>query len=295
MRANLVELCCGAAALSLHALGAKQAVLPYHGSKWKFREPLTDKLAERGITELDPVLLNDTGPWGRTWKTLLSRSSLTLVCNILRNYADQDPRSLYEGLKGSAAPILGHPEFAAQHLFLARLSFSGKAIGIRDGRWRPAGFNQTSAYGCAATDRFGPVNPMVPRLLARLEEWSNELDWGRIEKVSFPNTTPLITVTQSDAATVPVSVDGPTVIYIDPNYRGTTGFPNGAFPRASVVDTAMSWAAEDDAIVMVSEAEPITELVDRGWTPVQIAGPSPANSSPFKSKRPEWVTISPEV
>jgi hypothetical protein len=54
---HLVELCCGSAALTMHLLGKKkQQVVPYQGSKWKYRRELAQILADRGHTQLDGTL-----------------------------------------------------------------------------------------------------------------------------------------------------------------------------------------------------------------------------------------------
>lgn len=181
---HLVELCCGSAALSMHLLGAKRAIVPYHGSKWRLRKKLSALLAENGFTELGSFHLNDIGPWGRTWPALLSRSQLTMTANILRTYVLGDARSVYKTLQGYPVPTDAPEYHAAQHLLLQRLSVNGKAVGTRDGRWMSPDFNRTSAYGCEATDRFGAIRPMLPYLIEILENLSNELRWDLLEQAA---------------------------------------------------------------------------------------------------------------
>ena len=63
MKAKLLEFCAGSAGLTLRVLGQKRyGILAFQGSKWRFGPPLLMVAAERGITELQPVLLNDSGP-----------------------------------------------------------------------------------------------------------------------------------------------------------------------------------------------------------------------------------------
>lgn len=309
MRANLIELCCGSAGLTLYALGAKHpGLMAYQGSKWRARKPLTAVLAYRGITELRPVLLNDAGPWGDTWNLLLDSTTLALTIEHLQKYADQVPstpvvkpekhpmRMLYDAIHGAELPLSTDPLFAAQHLFLQRISVNGKAVGTRNGKWISPGYNRDSAEG-SKRKTFGVIHPMIPQLAKLLSTWSSTLDWGLIEErwtdpISGPQHRPLIKTTRCDARDIPVEVEEPTVVYIDPDYVNATGYPNGELPRPDLVDLSMRWASKG-ALVMISEAEPIEELTKRGWEAIQIASPNPTNASPFKSKKPEWVTLSP--
>lgn len=83
-----------------------------------------------------------------------------------------------------------------------------------------------------------------------------------------------------------------TVVYIDGPYREGTGYDH-AFPRAKQVVTALAWKAAG-ARVYVSEAEPVAELVERGWFPVEITNERIGQARTFSKSAEEWVTCSEE-
>jgi len=273
---HLVELCCGSAALTLHLLGAKRQIVPYQGSKWDFRTDLEGLLHRMGHRQLKQISLNDIGPWGRTWQALSYPMGLAITKAKLEVYAERDPRELYDELQG--APIEGSG--AAEHLFLQRLAFSGKAVGTvaveGDKRWKSPGFNKTSAYGREGTAKFGRVKPMIPSLIGVL---------GQMQELGWPSTR----VSQLSAEEVLFPRGRlPVVAYIDPPYVDTTTYPNGDLDRAAVVELALRWA-DAGATVIVSEREPITELHDHGFASWMMRVPSD-DGKPFQSKDAEVVT-----
>ncbi|MCG8435210.1 MAG: hypothetical protein MJA83_14385, partial [Gammaproteobacteria bacterium] len=195
----------------------------------------------------------------------------------LEAYADRDPRELYDELQGR--PLEGSG--AAEHLFLQRLSFSGKAVGTvtvdGDEHWKSPGFNSSSAYGREGTGTFGTIKPLIPSLIRVLSQ---------MQKLGWPYTT----VTQLDAREVSFPRGKlPVVVYIDPPYVGTTYYPNGGLDRAAVVELAIRWA-EAGATVIVSERESLHELFDHGFGSWMMRVP-PADTKPFQSKDPEVLTF----
>lgn len=281
MKFHLAELCCGGAALTLHYLGARRQVVPYQGSKWKMRSELSQVLSDRGFTELGASTLNDIGPWGLVWRWLMACPEA--VVHELRELNQENPKDVFDRLHGHPIPQPSDYKFAAEFLFLQRLSHSGKAVGIKAGRWSSPGFNKTSAYGTRATGRFGEVKPMIPSLIGVIESmcvWT----WPEHSKSRF-----------GDAFDVDVYPAGlPRVIYIDPDYASSTGYPNGTLPRDGVVRLARRWAAQCDTTVVVSEAEPVAELVEDGWQATCLRQP-PSDNKPFQAKGAEWVTTWPPV
>ena len=159
-----------------------------------------------------------------------------------RALSQQDAECVYLALNGhevAPAPILRCAEF----LFLQRLAFSGKAVGIRDGKWKSAGFNRSSAYGTEKTNRFGEVKPMIPSMISALE------DYLMLERATILGG-------QADADTWTMSKipDKRTFVLFDPPYRDTTRYPDGDLPRERVVELALKWRAAG-ATVCVCEAE----------------------------------------
>ena len=279
---QLVETCCGSAALSLFRLGAKRPLLPYQGGKWRYRHSLGQIIDGLGF-EGRPrhVTLTDPGPWGTVMGVVLTPERRTQVVDRLRDLAQQDARHIFDALQGRAVAE-DEVELASEYLFLQRLSFSGKAVGIRNGCWSSPGFNASSAYGLPGTDRFGAVNPMIPSLIRVLEGYDTTLD-----------PTARISCRRGSAQTPRETQNArhPTLVYIDPPYRATTAYPNGTLSREQVVALALAWHSAG-ATVLVSEAEALDALVADGWQARQLyAGRQ--DTSPFRGKQEEWVTFSP--
>jgi hypothetical protein len=271
-----VEPCCGSAALALALLGARRPLLPYQGSKWRFRKGLVarfDKLGFRGLPS--GVQLDDAGPWGIVAAACADGPTRHDVIERLEGLAAEDARTVYDRLHGGAIPQ-DRARYAAEFLFLQRLSFSGKAVGDPNGRWASPGFNTSSAYGLPGTERFGSVNPMVPSLLRVLRGYDEQL-------------APVPVAGSRRSADRPVSVGGPTLVYLDPPYVRSTGYPGGALDRDAVVAVAQRWA-DAGATVVVSEGEAVQELVDAGWH-AELLDAGRRDTSRFRGKQEEWITF----
>ena len=273
MSYTLVEPCAGSAAFSLHLLGARSAILPYQGSKWRFRHCLQDYAAHLGFSGRPRrVVLTDPGPWGRTLPVILDRRRLQLLVERLQAVVREDPRDVFDRLQGGAVPH-DPVSFAAEFLFLQRLAFSGKAVGTRDGHWVSPGFNKTSAYGVAATDRFGEVRPMVPSLLRVLEGYVTQLVATDVE-------------VRNESAGMPQGVSESTLVYLDPPYVGSTCYPGGQMTRQEVVALAEAWRRAGAAVI-VSEQH---GLDLPGWARSRVYS-GRNDTSPFRGKQEEWVTF----
>lgn len=278
---HLIEPCCGTAALSMHMLGARRSLMPYQGNKWRYRRELATLVESMTDTPLQRVSLGDSGPWGAVIGVVLHPLKRRLLIKTLRRMERQDPRKIFDRLQG-AIPSPKPVTFAAEFLFLQRLSYSGKAVGV-DGRWRSPGFNPTSAYGTPATDRFGEIKPMLPSLIRTLESLGREKLLSTLPAHSSMTTARLYLRERLGFCSMP------TVVYIDPPYSGVTGYPNGMLPREEVVEIA-KMSADSGASVLVSEGEPIRELTEQhGWSATLINRPR-SDASLSKGKRPEWVT-----
>jgi hypothetical protein len=81
-----------------------------------------------------------------------------------------------------------------------------------------------------------------------------------------------------------------TVAYMDPPYVGTKGYGHD-LPRSEVVALARRWAAAG-AMVAISEAEPIADLVAEGWHAVRIDGERKGQKRTFSRQQAEWLTLS---
>lgn len=274
MTYTLVEPCSGSAAFTLYLLGATRAILPYQGSKWRFRRELETIAQELGFAGRPKrVVLTDPGPWGTTLGVVLRPVQRKMLIGLIEAFAKDDPHVVFERLHGK--PVAADPvEFAAQFLFLQRLSFSGKAVGVREGRWVSPGFNKTSAYGVPATERFGAVSPMIPSLARVLKEYDRSL-CDDVDVVSL-----------RVAANVPERLDGETLVYLDPPYVDSTRYPDGEMSRAEVVRLARRWT-DLGAAVMISEQH---ALDVPGWER-RLLSRGRDDTSPFRGKQQEWVTL----
>ncbi len=270
-----VELCAGSASLTLHLLGARRSLLPYQGSKWRFRKALEPLLGlEAPLTE---VVLTDPGPWGAVLPVVIEEGARASLIEQLEGMAQRDPREVYEGLHRHPVAHDDAVAFAAEYLFLQRLAFSGKAVGVVDGCWSSPGFNTSSAYGLPGTERFGRVNPMVPSLVRVLRSYElRPVVLGGGQQPAGPPEGP---------------VEVPTVAYLDPPYVGSTRYPNGDLPRDRVVELARGWHRAG-ARVLISEGEAVPELLAEGWT-AHCLTEGRGDTSPFRGKQAEWVTRSP--
>ncbi len=276
---KLVELCAGSAALTYHLLGARgYQITPYQGSKWPVRHLIAEHLAAAGfVGPPATVELVDPSFWGVAHRCILDPRRRARVIAHLRDLDTRDPRDVYDSLhKHEIDP---RPEVAtAEFLFLQRLAFSGKSVGTKGGRWKSQGFNKSSAYGTAGTDKFHEVKPLVASLVRTL---------GKLE------LTPAEHVVRRDVARPPVGFQFRTVAYIDGPYQGTTPYPDGHMSRAELVELAEAWRAAG-AYVVISEGGPV-EMPSRGWSACRIKMLQPrmqgAKERPRKP-REEWLTFS---
>lgn len=281
MKYNLIEPACGSAALTLHLLGAKRSVLSYQGNKWRYRKKIASIIEKEGFSGVKSVHLNDIGPWGRAWFVLHHPLYLQMCISELKALVDRDPREVFLELNGAPVPEPDHL-YAAQYLFLQRLSHSGKAVGTSNGKWKSPGFNKTSAYGTEKTSRFGAVKPLIPSLIRSLEQLVG-LEW--------PNRHATQTSQYDMRVFLDMEYRGPTVAYIDPPYSSTTRYPDGHIKTEGVVEVALEMHRKG-VFVLVSEAKPVEELVERGWRIACIKEPT-SDAKPFHSKKSEYITLSP--
>ena len=93
---HLIEPCCGTGSFSLGYVKKGQMLVPFQGNKWRLREGLAGILVDRGLTKPKSIHLNDAGPWGTVWRTLLRRSGREQVLTYLKVYGDEDPREVFD-------------------------------------------------------------------------------------------------------------------------------------------------------------------------------------------------------
>lgn len=99
-----------------------------------------------------------------------------------------------------------------------------------------------------------------------------------------------------DAAIAPAAFDpnvklpAGSIAYMDPPYVGTTPYAHD-LPRSEVVRLAKAWA-DAGAIVCISEAEPIGELIAGGWHQREISWcRNGAGNRTFSKQQREFLTM----
>lgn len=288
MTYSLIEPCCGSAALSLHLIGARRQLVPYQGSKWSLRKQLSALLVRLGHWgSPSEIWLSDVGPFAECMAAVLGHPrAVAKELAPLVEEGEQAPRALYDRLNGGTVPTDWFRS-TAELLWLQRMSFSGKAVGIRDGRWRSPGYNGTSAEGVEASESFGAVMPLGGALLRAVEGIPN----ASIEVFGIRST---LTHRLWTSGTTPGT--GKPAVLLDPPYVGTVGYPCGDMPRDEVVSLALDWHGAG-ADVIVCEAEPVAELVALGWVAECIQegkgnarARMQARARQSGSRGAEWVT-----
>lgn len=125
-------------------------------------------------------------------------------------------------------------------------------------------------------DYLGPWNSCAPS------------EWLRARLDALPAVDATIT---DDARPVePPQLPPGVIAYIDPPYLGTTGYAH-ALPRSEWLPVVRRWR-DAGALVVVSEAEPIPDLMAEGWHAVEITGERKGQKRTFSKQQREFLTMS---
>lgn len=335
-----VELCAGTAAVSLrlHRDGARPPVSRM-GSKAGYADTILRVLGLVPGQRAAAYLWCEPDPGVRLLLEAYRDGALAkAAAAIIRSWAGEDPRALWERLRAEGPPRCpdGGVEAGevARWRVLAGWAYrqGGPDSGFAESR-TPAGTGLDKGDTAdMMANRMGrlPTLPAAiapdarqvdPREVARVLQIlaSNELinvAWSDVHN-AWRNTgiggttfggpigyggdrvpgklealpVPLPALIHPDARAVdpgPALPPG-TVAYMDPPYVGTTGYA-ADLPRAEVVALARRWAAAG-AVVCVSEAEAIPDLVAEGWHAVRIDGERVGQRRTFSRQQAEWLTL----
>jgi hypothetical protein len=311
-----VELCAGSAAVAIRLVGGPHAQPPisYRGGKRGYARAILGVLGLRQGLGACQVILNDPGPWGAVWGVLCQPGAPGAVAEIIRGWKDEEPRPLWERLKGEGWGELETVEDVAGWIHCASQSFrvgepeSGFNPSVASGvaynappseiasrveavaRWlvcgawafrqgNPAnGYNRTMAEGAnpdaVHVGNFGTIKPDSAPRVA-----------GRIHDT--PLSAVPCTTYQRSALDVPIPLDCTGVyVYADPPYQDTTGYQHD-LGREEVLTLARDWDRAG-ATVCISEAEP---LPLEGWHHVEITGERKGQKRTFSKQQGEWLTL----
>ena len=125
-------------------------------------------------------------------------------------------------------------------------------------------------------DYVGPWNPCAPS------------EWLRARLDALPAVD--ATITDDARPLEPPQLPPGVCVFADPPYLNTTGYAH-AFPRSEWLPVVRRWR-DAGALVVVSEAEPIPDLMEEGWHAVEITGERKGQKRTFSKQQREFLTMS---
>jgi hypothetical protein len=191
------------------------------------------------------------------------------AASIIRGWADEEPRALWERLRAEGPPRGADP--------------GDVGVPPREvARWRVL---------CGWAYRQGEPESGFAESRTASGSGLNHGDDAGMMAARTERAPTLPATIAPDARGIEPGPDLPpgTVAYMDPPYVGTTGYGHD-LPRSEVVALARRWAAAG-ATVAISEAEPIADLTAEGWHAVRIDGERMGQKRTFSKQQAEWVTM----
>ena len=258
-----IELCAGTAAVSLRLARARaRPPVSRMGSKSGYADALLGLAGLRPGQGAAHYLWCEPDPGCRLLLEAYRDAALArAAADIIRGWAAEDPRALWERLRAEGPPRgPGGQVFA--HEVARWMALWG---------WHYRQGDYTSG---------GPVLPDD----RRQDTTATATGLSRVPML------PATILPDAHAADPGPALPAGTVAILDPPYQGTTPYAHD-LPRADVVAIARRWAAAG-AMVMVCEQEPIPELVAEGWQARDIAHARKGQARTFSRQSREVVTMS---
>lgn len=282
MSTTLVELCAGSAAVSLRWLSEEhKPPFGYSGGKRGYADQILEVMGLRpgGADNGDSVVLVEPGPWGEAWELWRNLLLRNQVCERLRTWAENDPRTLWREL--SSATVPADPiDRVATWAVLMYWGYACKPVYPINKKWKHHGFDSVSPYRtdlALAKRTEGKKYEIAPnKRLNMLADSIEALDLRRVDAVY-----------RSISDFESRHYRGDERIYFDPPYHGTTCPYGHDLPREEV----MRYATELEGFpTFVSEAEPLSLP---GWFHVELKSPRGRGRNNFSKQQREFLTISP--
>lgn len=257
----LVELCAGTAALSLRLeqAGARPPVSRM-GAKTGYADAILALIGLEPGDKAERYLWCEPDAGVRLLLEAYRSASLAAeAAAIIRGWAHEEPRALWDRLRAEGPPRCPEAREVARWLNSEAWGNLGRYMG---------------------PDRPSSCHP--PGWVASITSQ------GLAERADGLGGLPA-DITEDGRTLEPPPLPSGAVCFIDPPYIGTTGYGHD-LSRADVVAMAQRWAAAG-ATVLVSEAEPITALVEQGWHCVDITAMRVGQKRTFSKQQRECVTL----
>jgi hypothetical protein len=187
-----------------------------------------------GVTP-SQITMVDAGPWGLIWQSIGDGSfDLDRFRQVLQT-VPKEPWLIQAHMENLARqPAIG-TDNPYVFLLLQASSFGGKALWIKDGRWRNTSF-RSYWLPTATSNRRSPVNPMMPMPPELLR---------RVEKAVA--TMRGVRGIHGDLGQLPRPIAS-TVVYIDPPYKGTTAYGHEVDAMVQAKRLGGAWISEGQAL-----------------------------------------------
>ena len=238
------DLCCGSGAISV-------------------------ELVNRGVNPRRIVML-DGSSWGAFWSAIGAGKFAVTAFKDFLGALPSEKRALKTHMNSLAAqPVIMNE--AELYPLLQACSFGGKQIWRNGDRWENA-FFRDFWEPTATSVRRSPANPMQPNAL--------ELE-RRVYALSQEMRG--ITCIHADIFSVleqPIPDD--SVVYVDPPYRGTTGYGLG-FNIDAFVE---KYLESNSATLFISEGVPLADEAKK----LSFGGPKGGISGVRSGKHEEWLS-----
>ena len=263
-----VELCAGTAALSLRLAHPKaRPPVSRMGAKTGYADVILRCLGLYPGQGAEHYLWCEPDPGVRLLlHAYRDRELATAAADIIRSWKDEEPRALWDRLRAEGPAVCPPVDPREVARFILCQGWTMQPRGTFRHPW--GGFSQSGKHGsgCDGLTRTGMMERLkdAPTLPATIADDAR--------KVDPPKLAPGV------------------VVYIDPPYLNTTGYAH-LFPRSEWLPVVRRWK-DAGALVVVSEAEPIAELVADGWHTVRIDGERRGQKRTFSKQQAEWLTMS---
>ena len=192
------------------------------------------------------------------------------VAALIRSWRDEEPRALWDRLKAEGWPSLLP---TGEGRWLGPCDVGEVARWAVVGAWSLVGQFRGPHGANEGNDR---RNLTLTGLASRLH-----------------STFPPLACWQGQAQDMPLpdALDG-WIIYMDPPYQGTSGYPHGDCTRATVLALAADYSRRG-AVVAISEAVPLDRDLP-GWAGVRIDGERKGAKRIFSKQQAEYLTMNRE-